>query len=129
MTAPGLAFRLLAVCVAAGAVLGLWYDFLSPLRPRHTAAADLAFLGVSLAVWVYMSFGICGGDLRMGYLLGVAAGGALWRWGPGRLVRPLFRGFWRIAGEIFRRILLPVKKFLKFLKIMFASAKKWVTIE
>ena len=119
MTAPGLAFRLLAACTAAGGVMGLWYDFLTPLRPRHTVAADLAFLGMGLAVWVYTCFGICHGDLRMGYLLGAAVGGGLWRWGPGRLLRPFFHLIWRIVGGIFRRILLPVKKFLKFLNIIF----------
>ena len=111
MTAPGLALRLLAAWVAAGAALGLWYDFLSPLRPRHTAAADLAFLGAGLAVWVYVSFGICGGDLRMGYLMGGTAGAWLWRRGPGRLLTPVFRAFWRFLGKILRAFLLPLKRF------------------
>ena len=66
MTAPALdAARFSAACLL-GMGLGVIYGFLRPLRPRLTALADLIFVACFGAAWVYHSFGICRGDLRLG---------------------------------------------------------------
>ena len=44
-----------------GGGLGLLYDFLRPLRRRHNAPADFVFVSVLFPLWVYYSFGLCGG--------------------------------------------------------------------
>ena len=121
------AYRM-ACALALGAVLGLLYGFLRPLRPRHTLMADGVFLLAALWVWIYLCFGVCAGDIRAGFAFAMLAGGILWEGTAGRLLRPVFAGFWRILAKTAGTFLLPVKKFFVFLKILFASVKKWVTI-
>ena len=78
MTAPALAAgRFLAAC-GIGALLGLFYGFLRPLRPRLTHLCDLLFVIAAFFGWLYLGFGVCLGDLRLGYTAGLAAGGFLW---------------------------------------------------
>ena len=48
MTVPATALTFLGQSILAGAVLGLIYSFLRPLRPKHTAAADSLFLAAAL---------------------------------------------------------------------------------
>ena len=67
-----------------GAGLGAWYDFLRPLRPQRTALADLAFVAAMLWAGISFGFGICEGDLRVGYLAVALAGGMLGGWMFGR---------------------------------------------
>ena len=122
------AYRFLAGCLL-GAALGLCYGFLRPFRRRHGALGDGLFVLAAAWVWVYFSFGICGGDIRLGYFGGMIAGGVLWEGTAGMLLRPVFRTFWQGLGKIGRALLLPVKKFLYFTKILFASVEKWVTIK
>lgn len=81
MTAPALAAHRFVCCCLLGAALGVYYEFLRPLRPRHTLAADALFLTGCVWVWLIMSFRVCGGDLRLGYSAGLLAGGlsGIWR--------------------------------------------------
>ena len=44
MTAPALAAHRFVCCCLLGAALGVYYEFLRPLRPRYTLAADALFL-------------------------------------------------------------------------------------
>ena len=97
MTPSTAARRLLCSCVL-GAALGLYYGFLRPLRPRRTFLADGLFLLGGVWTWVYLSFGICGGDIRMGYSLGLLAGGCVWELTAGRWLRPVFALFWQGLG-------------------------------
>ena len=78
MTAPALAAHRFVCCCLLGAALGVYYEFLRPLRPRHTLAADALFLTGCVWVWLIMSFRVCRGDLRLGYSVGLLAGGIVW---------------------------------------------------
>ena len=98
MISPALAWGHFLTACLLGAGLGLVYDFLRPLRPRFTALSDLLFLGVLGYTLVYLFFGVCAGDIRGGYALGLAAGGFAWEWTLGRLISPVFAGFWKALG-------------------------------
>ena len=50
-----------------GGGLGLLYGFLRFFRPRWLG--DLLFVIVLFRTWLYLGFGLCGGDLRMGYTM------------------------------------------------------------
>ena len=125
---PAVAAYRMACALAMGAGLGLLYGFLRPLRPRYTLTADGAFLLAALWTWIYLSFGVCAGDIRAGFAIAMMTGGVLWESTAGRLLRPIFAGFWKILARTAGTILLPVKKFFVFLKFLFASVEKWVTI-
>lgn len=104
MISPALAWgHFLAACLL-GAGLGLVYDFLRPLRPRFTALSDVVFLAVLGYALIYLFFGVCAGDIRGGYLLGLAVGGFAWEWSLGRLISPVFVGFWKGLGGFFRAL-------------------------
>ena len=82
MTAPALAAHRFLCCCLLGAALGVYYEFLRPLRPQHTFAADVLFLTGGAWAWLLMSFRVCRGDLRLGYSVGLLAGGGssgIWR--------------------------------------------------
>lgn len=132
MTGPALdGWRFLCACLI-GLPLGLCYGFLRPLRSRHPFLADLLFLPAMGYAWLYLGFAICRGDLRLGYCLGLFLGAVFWELTIGQLLKPVFRGFWRIVSRIFRGFFNIFKKFFKkigvFLKIVFALWKKWFTI-
>lgn len=129
MTVPAVGIRCFGVSCLWGLGLGLLYGFLRPLRPKHTALADTAFLFAAVYGFLQVGFRVCGGDIRLGILLGQALGfcgveNTLNRW-----LRPVFSGFWRLWGLLGRKISTPLKKFFQFSKILFASGEKWVTIE
>lgn len=124
--------RFLIACLL-GLGLGLFYGFLHPLRQKRPVLADTLFLPVMGYIWLYLSFAVCRGDLRLGYCAGLPIGAILWCSTAGRLLRPvfdlfwkgifrIFHGFFRIFGKIF-------KKISKKLKILFALWKKCYTIE
>lgn len=113
MISPALAWGHFLTACLLGAGLGLVYDFLRPLRPRFTALSDLLFLGVLGYTLVYLFFGVCAGDIRGGYALGLAAGGFAWEWTLGRLISPVFAGFWKALGHLFRALGAPWKKFFQ----------------
>ena len=127
MTPTAAAGRFGVACLL-GAGLGLLYGFLRPLRPRRTTLADGLFLLAAAWSWLYLTFGLCGGDAGVGCTMGLAVGAVAWEAGPGRLLRPLTAGFWKgMAG-----FLRPVKNFLKKSrktgKFLLAIVKKWGTI-
>ena len=120
MTAPAVAACRFGWACLIGAGLGGVYGFFRPLRLRRTAAADTLFLLVTVWAWTYLSFGICGGDLRLAYHAGMLLGGILFDRTLGRLLQPIFGWFWRCVGSLCAAIMLPAKIFLNFLKILFA---------
>ena len=95
MTPPETAGANLAAACLLGALSGLVYGFLRPLRRRSAWAADSIFVLFTFLVWLYLGFGICGGDLRLGYWMGLLTGGFLWEMTAGRLLQPVFSGFWK----------------------------------
>lgn len=132
MTEPAQAAGWFAAAWLYGMGLGVLYGFLRPLRPRLTTLADLVFSAAAIWAWLVLSFGICGGDLRLSCTMGLAAGGVFWELTAGRLLRPVFFGFWRGVGRVFGWITRPVKDLLKifrnFIKKVLHIGKKWVTI-
>ena len=87
---PALTAARFLSAAGVGLLLGLWYGFLRPLRPRFTALADGAFLLGAFRSWLEVAFRICGGDLRLGYFLGMILGGILWDRLPGRRALQFF---------------------------------------
>lgn len=133
MNGPALdGWRFLWAC-GIGLILGLYYGFLRPLRPKHTLTADTLFLPAMFFGWLYLGFAICQGDLRLGYCLGLLLGGFFWEMTVGKLLRPVFRGFGRIISKIFRSIWNIIRKIFekthKISKKIFALWKKSFTIE
>lgn len=120
MTPTEGALRLL-LSALVGAILGLVYGFLRPLRPRLTGFADSVFSLAAVTAWVIISFPICRGDIRPVFFFAMVAGCLGWEMTVGRFLRGIFSGFWK-----------PSKIFLKFLrkkaKKLFATGKKSVTI-
>ena len=111
MTAPETGIRRLLLSFLLGAALGLIYGFLRPLRRRMPLAGEGLFLLCAGWIWLIWGFGVCRGDLRMGGFLGMAAAGILWETTAGKLLRPVFGGFWQAMEEIWGILLLPVKNF------------------
>jgi hypothetical protein len=132
MTGPALdGWRFLCACLI-GLALGFYYGFLRPLRSRHPFFADFLFLPALGYAWLYLGFAICRGDLRLGYCAGLLVGSVFWEMTVGRLLRPVFKGFWdlisRFSHGIFSFFEKNFKKIRKKLKILFAIWKKWFTI-
>ena len=120
MTGPALdGWRFLWAC-GIGLVLGMYYGFLRPLRPRHAVVSDVLFLPVLAYGWLYLGFAICRGDLRIGYCLGILLGIVAWELTIGRLLRPVFAGVWRgisricrVLGRIFQSFFQKIQKITK----------------
>jgi hypothetical protein len=133
MIPPEIAGSRLGIACLLGMGLGLIYGFLRPVRRKGSIAADTAFIVTLFAVWLYLSFGICDGDLRPGYLLGLTAGCILWDITAGRWLRPVFSGIWNFVFCIFKPFRNGFHKFFQklqlFCKKLFASGKKSGTIE
>jgi hypothetical protein len=126
MISPAIAAQRLGWSLAVGVALGFWYGFLRPLRGKCRNFADLLFVAAACYGWLYIAFGVCGGDMRFALLVAMAVGGFLWERTVGRLLRPVFGKIWKI-------LLFPGEKFLeickKLCKMVLAFGKKWVTIE
>ena len=121
---PAVVWRRLLGCFLTGVVLGPTVDLLRPLgrgTPILTRAGICAelFLG-----WLFAMFGICRGELRLGWYLALLGGFFLWEWLFGASVAAFFGGFWHFA-------VLPLKIFRKFFHIfrnfLFARWEKWST--
>lgn len=132
MTGPALdAYRFGFGCLIGG-ILGIFYGFFRPLRKHHPVIGDLLFTPFLIYGWLYLCFAVCRGDIRIGYCMGLPIGIFLWELTVGRLLRPLFQGFWWLIGRIFKGIgsifQKILKKLRKFAKKLFASWKKWFTM-
>ena len=115
MTTPGLEFYRFAMGCLFGLALGLVYGFLSPLRPKHTKLTDSLFLLALFWAWLYQGFGVCRGDLRLGYYSALAVGAFGWELTLGKTLRPLFARFWGLMGNTGRYL---CKKICNFFKIL-----------
>lgn len=111
MTAPALAAHRFVCCCLLGAALGVYYEFLRPLRPRYTLAADALFLTGCVWVWLIMSFRVCRGDLRLGYSAGLLAGGIVWDLAFGSLIAPIFPDSGNSSGRSWALRCCPQKIF------------------
>lgn len=128
MTVPGEAALRVLWGLAVGALLGLFYDFLRPLRRRHNAPADLCFVVAVLIGWIWYSFKICRGDIRFGGTASLGIGMLLWFGTAGIVARKIFHWFWLVIFRIFYIFTLPFlkifEKILLFIKKVFAYGKK-----
>ena len=128
MTVPAEAALRVLWGLAVGAVLGLWYDFLRPLRRRHHAPADVVFVLVTWMAWVWYSFQICGGDIRFGGTATLGLGFLLWLGTASVAIRKVFQCFWLVIFRFFAVFFHPLAKLFQkiglFSKKVFAYGKK-----
>ena len=95
MTAPDTALVRLAWALGLGLVLGALYGFLRPLRRRIFWPADLIIVAASFWAWVYLSFGVCRGDIRMGATAALGLGALTWEMTVGKLLRKPISMLWK----------------------------------
>ena len=100
MIPPAEALRHFGIAFGLGCLLGVLYGFLRPLRPRLTALSDLIFLGFGFYAWLVLAFGVCRADIRLGCSSGLAIGCIVTDLTLGKLLRPIFFGFWRLVAKI-----------------------------
>lgn len=99
-----------------GAVLGLCYGFLRPVRPRWLG--DAVFVGCAFYGFLYLGFAVCRGDIRFGYTVGLFLAAVALDQTLGKVLRKPFYEFWRIISENFW------KKPRKSIKNLLAKRKK-----
>ena len=118
---PGLVWNRLALCFLAGVLLGPAADLFRPLHRRFPVLTQLMIGTEFFLCWLWLGFGLCRGDLRIGYLLGTAAGFFVWEWSFSTCTEAFFGKLWHAAA-------IPMKFCLKiFHKIEnspFARRKK-----
>ena len=128
MTVPAQAALRVLWGLAVGAILGVVYDFLRPLRRRHHAPADTVFMLAAFAGWVWYSFQICAGDIRLGGTASLGLGFLLWLGTGSMVIRKVFYWFWFVIFRIFSVFTLPFLKIFKkikhLLKKVFAYGKQ-----
>jgi hypothetical protein len=122
---PAIAAGRFAAAWLMGLGLGFFFDFFRPIARKAPLLADLLFAPILLFAWVYLSFGICRGDIRPGITLGLLLGAVCFCCTLGRLLRPVFDRFFRLIFLPFEKIF---KKIGKIAKNMFASGKKSATM-
>ena len=116
MISPALAAGRFLRGIVLGGGLGLLYGFLRPLGRHKRTLADLLFLTGAFPVWLYFSFAVCRGALGLGYLSSLLAGGILFDLTVGRLLAPVWQGFWRGVQAIFQLFRKLFKKIITFAK-------------
>lgn len=93
-------------CFLTGGLLGAAVDPLRPLQRHLPRLIGLLAALEWVAGWAFASFGICRGDLRMGYFFAMLLGFGLWEWGFGPALGVFFDKCWN-------QLLSPPRKFLK----------------
>lgn len=101
-------------CFLTGALLGPGMDLLRPIHRRLPRLTELLLCGLLLTAWLFASFGLCRGDLQLGYDLAMGLGFALWEWLFGRAVSAFFARLWHFAGIPLREIRKFFQKKRKF---------------
>lgn len=122
---PGLVWHRLAGCFLAGILLGPAADLFRPLHRRLPVLTQLIIGTEFFLCWLYLGFGLCRGDLRMGYFGSAALGFLLWERCFGRCMGAFFGKLWHAAAIPLKFCL---KIFQKISNFLFARWKKWSTI-
>ena len=71
---PELVWHRLTGCFLAGVLLGPSADLFRPLHRRLPVMTQLIIGTEFFLCWLYLGFGLCRGDLRMGYFGSAALG-------------------------------------------------------
>ena len=123
MIGPALAARQLAAGLLLGAVAGMGYGFLRPMRPRWLADG---MFGVLLGgLWVYLGFAVCDGDLRFLHTAVLFIGAIGFHYLFGRWLIPVYSWFWQGLFKGFAAIFRFFRKiFKKITNFLFPSTKK-----
>ena len=133
MNLPSIVAQRFLIACLLGCALGIYYEFLRPLRKKWTNLSDIAFVAGAFWVWLYLGFGVCEGDLRFGFSVALLGSSILFVVTIGSLLKPLFSIFWRMIGHILGVFAYPIKQFYKnirfFSKFLFARVKKWGTMK
>lgn len=115
MIGPALAARQLVAALLLGAAAGMGYGFLRPARPRWLA--DFLF-GILLGgIWVYLGFGVCGGDLRFLHTAVLLMGAVGFHFLFGRWLIPVYSAFWQGIFRGFCAIFRFFRKIFKKIQI------------
>ena len=86
-------------CFLTGVLLGPGMDFLRPLHRRIPRLTELMLSLLLLTSWIWTSFGLCRGDLQIGYYLAMLAGFAHWEWLFGAALSSRFGIFWHFGQK------------------------------
>ena len=123
---PGLVWNRLAGCFLAGILLGPAVDLFRPVHRRLPVLTQLLMAAEFFACWLWLGFGLCRGDLRLGYFSSAALGFYLWERCFGTCTAAFFAIFWH-AAAIPPKFCLKI--FQKISNFLFARWKKWSTIK
>ena len=99
MNSPALAAQRFLPAILLGCALGIFWGFLRPVRKKAALLTDLLFLIPLFWAWIYLSFGVCLGDLRPVYTLTLLVSALTWNSSLGLWLSPVFDKFW---GGIFQ---------------------------
>lgn len=117
MTGPAEAARQLLAALLLGCVAGLGYGFLRPAKPRHLM--DGLFILLLGWLWIYLCFGVCKGDPRLGHTFALFLGAFAFHRLFGRWLFPVFSLFWQGIYGAFSGFCTLCKKIFK--KLHFSS--------
>ena len=95
---PGVFLPRLLGCFLCGVLLGPVTDLMRPLHPRLPRLTETVLSAALLAAWLFTSFGLCRGDLQLGYYLATLGGFFLWEWVFGGAAAAFFARLWHFAG-------------------------------
>ena len=97
MTTPMDTLRLFLAALTVGCGVGLWYSFLRPL-PRHLR--DLLWLCGLFYGWIWHSFALCRGDIRMGHAVGILLGAFGWYLTAGEVFHSKVRSCYKLFRQL-----------------------------
>lgn len=115
MTPPALLFSRFLMACLLGVGLGFCYSFLTSLPRKLIHLADSVFILLLFAFGIYLGFGICHGDLRPVYSIGLLVSAAGWHFSVGKHLQSLFSSFFRCLGQLFSFFCIPFKKIIAFI--------------
>ena len=90
---PAVVWARLLGCFLCGVLLGPAVDFLRPLGKKLPILTRMLICAELVLCWLFALFGICRGELRLGWYLAMMAGFALWERLFGTVVTVFFGSF------------------------------------
>ena len=105
-------------CFALGAAAAAAGDFLYPVQGRFRVLTDGVMSLWLVWIWLQISFGVCGGNIRLGFWLCAGLGAAAWT----GTVSPRLR---RLNGRLFALAEGRIRKIMGKMKIVWKKIKKY----